>query len=68
MCAGAIINSRISTVVFGAFDLKAGSMESVVDLTRFPFESRPQVYGGIMEDECSALLGEFFKAVRKGDE
>ncbi len=68
MCAGAIINSRISTVVFGAYDLRAGSLESVVDLCRYPFESKPQVYGGICEDECKALLTEFFKAVRCREE
>lgn len=68
MCAGAIINSRISTVVFGAFDLRAGSLESVVDLSRYPYESRPVVYGGIEEDECSSLLSNFFKAVRTENE
>ncbi len=64
MCAGAIINARISTVVFGAFDLKAGSFDSVVNLASYPYDSRPEVYGGICEDECAALLRDFFKAVR----
>lgn len=64
MCAGAIINARISTVVFGAFDLKAGSFDSVVNLASYPYDSRPEVYGGICEDECVALLRDFFKAVR----
>lgn len=68
MCAGAIINSRISTVVFGAYDLRAGSLESVVDLCRYPFESKPLVYGGICEDECKQLLTQFFKAVRCREE
>ena len=68
MCAGAIINSRISTVVFGAYDLRAGSLESVVDLCRYPFESKPQVYGGICEDSCKELLTQFFKAVRCREE
>lgn len=68
MCAGAIINSRISTVVFGAFDLRAGSLDSVVNLCNYPFDSRLEVYGGICEDECAAVLSDFFKAVRKNEE
>lgn len=68
MCAGAIINARISTVVFGAYDLRAGSMESVVNLCNYPFESRPQIYSGICEDECAEILSEFFKTVRKNNE
>lgn len=67
MCTGAIINSRISTVVFGAYDLNAGSMDSVVNLCSYPFESRPEIYGGIYEDECKALLTDFFEAVRKNE-
>lgn len=67
MCAGAIINARIKTVVFGAYDLKAGAMDSLVNLCDFPFESRPEVYGGICEDECKELLTGFFEAVRKSE-
>ena len=67
MCAGAIINSRISNIVFGAYDLRAGSLDSVVNLCDYPFESRPEIYGGIEEDECKALLSDFFKAVRDGE-
>lgn len=65
MCAGAIINARISTVVFGAFDHRAGSLDSVINLASYPYESRPEVFGGICEDECTALLRDFFKAVRE---
>ncbi len=64
MCTGAIINSRISTVVFGAYDLRAGCMDSVINLCDYPFESRPEIYGGIMEDECAGLLTAFFEGVR----
>lgn len=67
MCAGAIINSRIKTVIFGAYDLNSGSMDSVINLCDYPYESRPEIYGGICEDECAAVLSEFFKAVRKND-
>ena len=66
MCAGAIINSRIKTVVFGAFDKKAGSAsrESVVDLFNLGYNHKPDVYCGICEDECAALLTDFFKDKR----
>ena len=64
MCTGAIINSRISTVVFGAFDLRAGCMDSVINLCDYPFESRPEIFAGIMEDECKELLTRFFEEIR----
>ena len=65
MCAGAIINARISTLVFGAYDLKAGCIDSVVRLCDIPLDNKPEIYGGIMEDECSAMLSEFFKKLRQ---
>ncbi len=64
MCTGAIINARIKTVIFGAFDLKAGSMDSVVNLCDYPYNHKVEVYGGILEDECSLLLEDFFKNLR----
>lgn len=64
MCTGAIINSRIKTVIFGAYDLRAGCMDSIINLCDYPFESRPEIYGGIMEDECAALLTAFFEDIR----
>ena len=67
MCTGAIINSRISTVVFGAYDFSSGSMDSVINLCDYPYEKTPEIYGGICEDECAALLKEFFLEVRKND-
>lgn len=65
MCAGAIINSKIDKVVFGAFDLKNGACSSVTNLFNFPFTHKPECYGGIMEDECGQILTEFFKSIRK---
>ena len=65
MCAGAIINSRIKKVVFGAYDKKNGACGSVVNLNSFSFNHHPKLLGGIMEDECSAVLTEFFKNLRK---
>ncbi len=64
MCTGAIINSRIDTVIFGAYDSRAGCMDSVINLCDYPFNHRPEIYGGIMEDECKALLQEFFNNLR----
>lgn len=65
MCAGAILNARIPTVVFGAFDPAAGSMESVVDLTTLPYGFRPEVYKGICEEECKDVLQRFFRHLRE---
>lgn len=64
MCTGAIINARIGTVVFGAYDPKAGSMDSVVALCHYPFEHKPEIYGGILEEECLSLLQDFFRKLR----
>lgn len=64
MCAGAIINSRIERVVFGAYDRKAGAFGSVLDLNAYPLNHHPDIKGGVMEDECARLLSEFFSARR----
>lgn len=66
MCAGAILNSRISKVVFGAWDDKAGAAGSVTDLlrTRTLPARVGEVVGGVRADECSALLTEFFGRLR----
>jgi len=66
MCAGAIINARIRRLVFGASDPKAGSCGSVIDLFALPYNHAPQVFGGFMGEECSALLKSFFTGVRCG--
>ena len=65
MCTGAIINSRISKVVFGAYDLRAGCMDSVVNLCDYPFNHKVEVYGGIMEEECKQILQNFFTQIRE---
>lgn len=64
MCAGAIINSRLRRVVYGASDTKAGSCGSVVDLFSLPYNHRPVVEKSCLEDECAALLTGFFKRLR----
>lgn len=65
MCAGAIINSRIDRVVFGASDKKAGSCGSVVNLFELDYNHKPELLGGVLEDECAGVLSEFFKELRK---
>ncbi len=68
MCAGAIAQSRISTVVFGAWDEKAGAVGSVWDLLRDPRSiNKVEVRAGVLAEECSALLIEFIQGVRKKD-
>ena len=69
MCAGAIINARLKKVIFGAFDKKMGScsQESVIDLFNLPYNHRPEVWAGIMENECSKVLTEFFENLREKD-
>ena len=66
MCAGAIINSRISRVVFGAYEPKSGSCsnDSIINLFALPYNHNPEVYGGICEAECAALMTDFFKDKR----
>ena len=64
MCAGAIINSRIKKVTFGAFDKKNGACGSVTNLFECAFSHKPSYEGGFMEAECAALLSDFFKKLR----
>lgn len=64
MCAGAIINSRIDTVVFGAYDYKAGSCGSIVNLFDLEYNHKPQLIGGVLQEECTSLLKSFFKNLR----
>ena len=65
MCMGAIINARIDTVVFGAYDVKAGCAGTLADFCRIGFNHVPEVLGGIREIACSTMLSEFFEALRK---
>jgi tRNA(adenine34) deaminase len=65
MCAGAIVLARIPEVVFGAFDPKAGAAGSVLNVLGEPaLNFRPRVIGGVMEEECAALLRDFFASRR----
>ena len=65
MCCGAVINSRIERVVFGAYDKKSGSAVSVMEMFGYPYNHKPELTGGVMEQECSEILSGFFKRLRK---
>ena len=65
MCAGAIINARIKRLVYGAYDLKNGSCGSVINLFNLPYNHSLVLISGVMEEECGAILSDFFKNLRK---
>lgn len=65
MCAGAIINARVDRVVYGADDPKAGSCGSMTNLFALPYNHSPQLERGVLEEECAAVLKDFFKNLRK---
>jgi len=61
MCIGAIVQARVSRVVFGAYDPKAGAAGSAIDLSDSPaFNHRFEVMGGVLAEECGAVLKKFF--------
>ena len=64
MCAGAIVNARIPRVVYGAADQKAGSCGSVCDLFSMEYNHHPEAVSGVREEECAALLRQFFQDLR----
>jgi tRNA(adenine34) deaminase len=62
MCAGALVLARVSTLVFGAWEPKTGAVGSLWDVVRDRrLNHRPEVYGGVLEDECAALMRDFFR-------
>ena len=65
MCAGAIINSRVKRVIFGASDPKAGSCGSLTNLFEMPYNHKPEVVSGVLEKECSEILSRFFARLRE---
>ena len=65
MCAGAIVNARVGTLVFGAADLKAGATGSLYNVAADPrLNHEPTLRHGVLADECSTVLQEFFRAQR----
>jgi len=65
MCAGAIINSRVKRVVYGAADPRFGAMGSLFDATKLGLNHTPEVVGGVLSDECEALMADFFQSLRE---
>jgi tRNA(adenine34) deaminase len=66
MCASAIVHARVTRLVFGAWDVKAGAAGSTTDVFSMPsMNHRVDVFGGVLMDECSALLSDFFAVRRK---
>lgn len=63
MCAGAIINSRIERVVYGAPDNKAGAFGTMINLNDYPL-FKPEITSGVLKEECSQILSDFFKKKR----
>lgn len=65
MCAGALVAARVATLVFGAWEPKTGAVGSLWDVVRDRrLNHRPEVYGGVLESECAAMVREFFHAFR----
>lgn len=64
MCAGAIINARVPVVVYGAKEPNFGSCGSVLNLFEERYGHHPAIYGGVLADECAALLRQFFEKLR----
>lgn len=65
MCTGAIINARIKTLYYGAKDEKAGACGTLVNLFDLPYNHKPEVISGVMEEECADILKKFFKDLRE---
>ncbi len=65
MCAGAILNSRISRLVYGAKEPRFGSCGSIINLFMENYGFSPEIYSGILEDKCAEILNVFFKRVRE---
>ena len=64
MCAGAIVNARIPTVVFGARDLRVGAFGSLLALCQIPLNHRPTVIPDVLGDEAREMLGAYFRKKR----
>ena len=64
MCAGAIINARIGRVVWGTDDIRFGAFGSLFNLAEYPVNHKPELCGGVLAEECRALLQDYFRAKR----
>ncbi len=66
MCVGALLHARVGTVVFGASEPKTGAIQSILDLSGISSNHRFEVVAGVLEEECRALMMEFFRCRRQG--
>lgn len=64
MCAGAAVNARLDRIVYGASDVRFGALGSALDVMSVPLNHKYEVVGGVLKDECKALLTDFFKERR----
>lgn len=64
MCVGAMVNARVGSVVYGADEPKFGAVRSLLDLSTLALNHRFEVTAGLLEDECRALMQEFFRSRR----
>ena len=64
MCRGAIAQARFKSVYFGAYDKKAGSVGSLVNLFDLPYNHKPSFEGGVEEEKCAEILSDFFAQLR----
>ena len=67
MCAGAMINARLGTLVYGAREPYTGSCASVLNLFSENYPASPKIYAGVLEEECGALMTAFFRRLRQGE-
>jgi len=66
MCAGALVQARVDTLVFGAWDGKAGAAGTLLNIAHFPkLNHQVEVFGGVMEEECRDIMQRFFSGLRK---
>ena len=65
MCAGAIVNARVPTIVYGAKEPNFGSCGSVLNLFEERYGHHPAIYGGVLKDECASVLSDFFSGIRE---
>ncbi len=64
MCAGAIINARVPRVVYGTKDIRFGAFGSLIDISEAGLNHKPEIVGGVLEDECREMLSSYFKKKR----
>ncbi|MGN1225151.1 MAG: tRNA adenosine(34) deaminase TadA [Ruminococcus sp.] len=65
MCCGAILHARLDDLIFGAYDPKGGAVMSVESMFSLPYNYHPQITDGFLQEECAALLTNFFRELRQ---